>query len=186
MGQSKQAYPLNSVTDTRVLHFMGHCFVFPVFSASTGNEALFQCTKPSGVPRGPSHLQFPSLEEAVPTSGPRGYFRGSRGSKSGPRLCSLGSQRLPPLPLPTPTPRRRPPKPLAPKLFKQRAGVCGFDAFSSSGSLDTPPSRARNGNRRDPPPSPTLDPAKMLLGEDGPGRHRDGLWMPPGRGPHAG
>ena len=22
-------------------------------------EALFQCTKPSGVPRGPSHLQFP-------------------------------------------------------------------------------------------------------------------------------
>ena len=27
--------------------------------ASTGDEALFQCTKPSGVPRGPSHLQFP-------------------------------------------------------------------------------------------------------------------------------
>ena len=26
---------------------------------STGDEALFQCTKPSGVPRGPSHLQFP-------------------------------------------------------------------------------------------------------------------------------
>ena len=26
-------------------------------SASTGDEALFQCTKPSGVPRGPSHLQ---------------------------------------------------------------------------------------------------------------------------------
>ena len=25
----------------------------------TGDEALFQCTKPSGVPRGPSHLQFP-------------------------------------------------------------------------------------------------------------------------------
>ena len=22
-------------------------------------QALFQCTKPSGVPRGPSHLQFP-------------------------------------------------------------------------------------------------------------------------------
>ena len=27
--------------------------------ASTGDEALVQCTKPSGVPRGPSHLQFP-------------------------------------------------------------------------------------------------------------------------------
>ena len=26
---------------------------------TTGDEALFQCTKPSGVPRGPSHLQFP-------------------------------------------------------------------------------------------------------------------------------
>ena len=30
-----------------------------ILSASTGDEALFQCTKPSGVPRGPSHLQFP-------------------------------------------------------------------------------------------------------------------------------
>ena len=27
--------------------------------ASAGEEALFQCTKPRGVPRGPSHLQFP-------------------------------------------------------------------------------------------------------------------------------
>ena len=31
----------------------------PGRGASTGDEALFQCTKPSGVPRGPSHLQFP-------------------------------------------------------------------------------------------------------------------------------
>ena len=31
----------------------------PEVPASTGDEALFQCTKPSGVPRGPSHLQFP-------------------------------------------------------------------------------------------------------------------------------
>src|SRR5574341_1401645 len=33
----------------------------PEVPASTGDEALFQCTKPSGVPRGPSHLQFPWL-----------------------------------------------------------------------------------------------------------------------------
>ena len=32
---------------------------YPAVPASTGDEALFQCTKPSGVPRGPSHLQFP-------------------------------------------------------------------------------------------------------------------------------
>ena len=32
---------------------------YPEVPASTGDEALFQCTKPSGVPRGPSHLQFP-------------------------------------------------------------------------------------------------------------------------------
>src|SRR5574337_355842 len=33
----------------------------PEVPASTGDEALFQCTKPRGVPRGPSHLQFPRL-----------------------------------------------------------------------------------------------------------------------------
>src|SRR5574340_263304 len=33
----------------------------PELPASTGDEALFQCTKHSGVPRGPSHLQFPLL-----------------------------------------------------------------------------------------------------------------------------
>src|SRR5574340_586585 len=33
----------------------------PEVPASTGDEALFQCTKPSGVPRSPSHLQFPWL-----------------------------------------------------------------------------------------------------------------------------
>src|SRR5574340_324127 len=32
---------------------------YPAVPASTGDEALFQCTKPSGVLRGPSHLQFP-------------------------------------------------------------------------------------------------------------------------------
>ena len=37
----------------------------PCGSASTGDEALFQCTKPSGVPRGPSHLQFPWLLRAT-------------------------------------------------------------------------------------------------------------------------
>src|SRR5574337_1214879 len=30
-----------------------------------GDEALFQCTKPSGVPRVPSHLQFPWLLRAT-------------------------------------------------------------------------------------------------------------------------
>src|SRR5574342_128592 len=38
---------------------------FPAVPASTGDEALFQCTKPSGVPRGPSHLQFPWLLRAT-------------------------------------------------------------------------------------------------------------------------
>ena len=33
--------------------------IIPEVPASTGDEALFQCTKPRGVPRGPSHLQFP-------------------------------------------------------------------------------------------------------------------------------
>ena len=33
----------------------------PEVPASTGDEALFQCTKPSGVPRGPSHLQFKNI-----------------------------------------------------------------------------------------------------------------------------
>src|SRR5574340_1715462 len=33
--------------------------------SSTGDEALFQCTKPSGVLRGPSHLQFPWLLRAT-------------------------------------------------------------------------------------------------------------------------
>src|SRR5574337_1034807 len=33
----------------------------PELPASTGDEALFQCTKPRGVPRGPSNLQFPRL-----------------------------------------------------------------------------------------------------------------------------
>src|SRR5574340_100182 len=37
----------------------------PAVPASTGDEALFQCTKPSGVPRGPSHLQFPWLLRAT-------------------------------------------------------------------------------------------------------------------------
>ena len=37
----------------------------PEVPASTGDEALFQCTKPSGVPRGPSHLQFPWLLRAT-------------------------------------------------------------------------------------------------------------------------
>src|SRR5574340_534649 len=32
---------------------------YPAVPASTGDETLFQCTKHSGVPRGPSHLQFP-------------------------------------------------------------------------------------------------------------------------------
>src|SRR5574337_896809 len=38
---------------------------YPAVPASTGDEALFQCTKPSGVPRGPSHLQFPWLLTAT-------------------------------------------------------------------------------------------------------------------------
>src|SRR5574337_13683 len=38
---------------------------YPAVPASTGDEALFQCTKPSGVPRGPSHLQFPWLLRAT-------------------------------------------------------------------------------------------------------------------------
>src|SRR5574337_678307 len=37
----------------------------PEVPASTADEALFQCTKPSGVPRGPSHLQFPRLLRAT-------------------------------------------------------------------------------------------------------------------------
>src|SRR5574337_146885 len=40
----------------------------PAVPASTGDEALFQCTKPSGVPRGPSHLQFPWLLRATTRS----------------------------------------------------------------------------------------------------------------------
>src|SRR5574337_1145519 len=39
--------------------------MYPAVPASTGDEALFQCTKPSGVPRGPSHLQFPWLLRAT-------------------------------------------------------------------------------------------------------------------------
>src|SRR5574337_1988841 len=35
----------------------------PEVPAPTGDEALFQCTKHSGVPRGPSPLQFPRSEE---------------------------------------------------------------------------------------------------------------------------
>src|SRR5574340_160248 len=38
---------------------------YPAVPASTADEALFQCTKPSGVPRGPSHLQFPWLLRAT-------------------------------------------------------------------------------------------------------------------------
>src|SRR5574340_330083 len=38
---------------------------YPAVPASTGDEALFQSTKPSGVPRGPSHLQFPWLLRAT-------------------------------------------------------------------------------------------------------------------------
>ena len=34
-------------------------------------NTLFQCTKPSGVPRGPSHLQFPWLLRATMSSPPR-------------------------------------------------------------------------------------------------------------------
>src|SRR5574337_612888 len=37
----------------------------PGCPASTGDEALCQCTKPSGAPRGPSHLQFPWLLRAT-------------------------------------------------------------------------------------------------------------------------
>ena len=37
----------------------------PAVPASTGDEALLQCAKPSGVPRGPSHLQFPWLLRAT-------------------------------------------------------------------------------------------------------------------------
>src|SRR5574338_202529 len=43
----------------------GHLERQAEFHASTGDEALFQCTKPSGVPRGPSHLQFPWLLRAT-------------------------------------------------------------------------------------------------------------------------
>src|SRR5574337_530239 len=38
---------------------------YPAVPASTGDEALLQCTKPSGVSRGPSHLQFPWLLRAT-------------------------------------------------------------------------------------------------------------------------
>src|SRR5574337_765785 len=38
---------------------------YPAVPASTGDEALLQCTKPSGVPRGPSQLQFPWLLRAT-------------------------------------------------------------------------------------------------------------------------
>ena len=34
-------------------------WLFLAIDAEGGDEALFQCTKPRGVPRGPSHLQFP-------------------------------------------------------------------------------------------------------------------------------
>src|SRR5574337_1265729 len=37
----------------------------PCVPASTGDEALFQCTRPSGVPRGPFHIQFPWLLRAT-------------------------------------------------------------------------------------------------------------------------
>src|SRR5574340_977649 len=43
----------------------GHLATHPELPASTGDEALFQCTKPSGVPRGPSHLQLPWLLRAT-------------------------------------------------------------------------------------------------------------------------
>src|SRR5574339_82244 len=41
---------------------------YPAVPASTGDEALFQCTKPSVIPRGPSHLQFPWLLRATTRS----------------------------------------------------------------------------------------------------------------------
>ena len=49
-------------------------------NASTGDEALFQCTKPSGVPRGPSHLQFPWLLTSPlrPRTGMTNQSQGSR------------------------------------------------------------------------------------------------------------
>src|SRR5574337_645456 len=43
----------------------------PEVPASTGDEALFQCTKPRGVPRGPPpHPQFPLLLRATLRSPP--------------------------------------------------------------------------------------------------------------------
>ena len=54
----------------------------PELPASTGDEALFQCTKPSGVPRGPSHFQFPRLLRATMRSPLRSPAQGegSQGS----------------------------------------------------------------------------------------------------------
>src|SRR5574337_107728 len=48
------------------MYALGHTEMrYPAVPASTGDEALVQCTKPSGVPRGPSHLQFPWLLRAT-------------------------------------------------------------------------------------------------------------------------
>src|SRR5574337_1054780 len=51
--------PGSKDSSTSGLSPRGHLERQAEFHASTGDEALFQCTKPSGVPRGPSHLQFP-------------------------------------------------------------------------------------------------------------------------------
>src|SRR5574339_89024 len=57
--------PGSKYSPTSGLSPRGHPERQTEFHASTGDEALFQCTKPSGVPRGPSHLQFPWLLRAT-------------------------------------------------------------------------------------------------------------------------
>src|SRR5574342_734492 len=57
--------PGSKYSSTSGLSPRGHLARPAEFHASTGDEALFPCTKPSGVPRGPSHLQFPWLLRAT-------------------------------------------------------------------------------------------------------------------------
>src|SRR5574337_994176 len=57
--------PGSKYSSTSGLSPRGHLERQAEVPASTGDEALFQCTKPSGVPRGPSHLQFPWLLRAT-------------------------------------------------------------------------------------------------------------------------
>src|SRR5574337_173111 len=57
--------PGSKYSSTSGLAPRGHLERQAEVPASTGDEALFQCTKPSGVPRGPSHVQFPWLLRAT-------------------------------------------------------------------------------------------------------------------------